>query len=218
MSYFSRTVKSYKRGLNSAVFSFISGTEKADIKSVASFMSDGDWIESKDQTKYGIRLIQTGNIGNGVFIDKEHNARYISPNTYNRLHCTEVCSGDILVSRLPSPAGRACILPTMQTKCITAVDCTIIRVNNKTCVSGYLLQFLKSDGYFNTVESFLAGGTRQRISRKNLENIQIPLPTITIQNRISNILNEFDALICSTEQTYAALERMKRSLLQKMFI
>ena len=28
---------------------------------------DGDWIESKDQSPEGVRLIQTGNVGNGVF-------------------------------------------------------------------------------------------------------------------------------------------------------
>ncbi len=35
-------------------------------------ISDGDWIEKehiKDEGKY--RIIQTGNIGNGVYIDKE---------------------------------------------------------------------------------------------------------------------------------------------------
>lgn len=29
---------------------------------------DGDWVESKDQSVSGIRLIQTGNIGSGAFI------------------------------------------------------------------------------------------------------------------------------------------------------
>ena len=32
--------------------------------------TDGDWIESKDQSDSGIRLIQTGNIGNGEFLYK----------------------------------------------------------------------------------------------------------------------------------------------------
>ena len=37
----------------------------SNIREISTFISDGDWIESQDQSDYGIRLIQTGNIGNG---------------------------------------------------------------------------------------------------------------------------------------------------------
>lgn len=35
---------------------------------LCTLFTDGDWIESKDQSDSGIRLIQTGNIGNGEFL------------------------------------------------------------------------------------------------------------------------------------------------------
>lgn len=35
------------------------------LSSLCSTFVDGDWIESKDQSELGIRLIQTGNVGNG---------------------------------------------------------------------------------------------------------------------------------------------------------
>ena len=38
--------------------------------------TDGDWIESKDQSDSGIRLIQTGNIGNGEFLYKNDKVNY----------------------------------------------------------------------------------------------------------------------------------------------
>ena len=72
---------------------------------------DGDWIESKDQSDSGVRLIQTGNIGVGAYIEKEDRAKWVSEDTFNRLHCEEVFAGDILISRLPESAGRACIVP-----------------------------------------------------------------------------------------------------------
>lgn len=37
------------------------------IKNIVNYIGDGDWIESKDQSDKGIRLIQTGNIGFGTF-------------------------------------------------------------------------------------------------------------------------------------------------------
>ena len=81
------------------------------IKNIVNYIGDGDWIESKDQSDKGIRLIQTGNIGFGTFKDKEGKYHYISENTFSRLECNEIFEGDILISRLPEPVGRACILP-----------------------------------------------------------------------------------------------------------
>ena len=83
----------------------------AKLKEVCTFFADGDWIESSDQSDEGIRLIQTGNIGEGKYLEKETRAKYISESTFNKLSCTEVYPGDILVSRLPEPVGRACIIP-----------------------------------------------------------------------------------------------------------
>ena len=37
--------------------------ENVSLKALCTEISDGNWIESKDQSEEGIRLIQTGNIG-----------------------------------------------------------------------------------------------------------------------------------------------------------
>ncbi len=120
-------------------------------------------------------MVQTGNVGITQYLDKPNNAKWISEETFNRLKCKEIFEGDILISRLPEPAGRACIMPKLQTKMITAVDCTIVRtlpeISNK-----YLVQYLSTEGYFNEVNTRLAGGTRQRISRGNLSEFNISIP------------------------------------------
>ena len=50
-------------------------TRCATVEQVCTVFADGDWIESKDQADDGIRLIQTGNVGNGVYLDKGERAR-----------------------------------------------------------------------------------------------------------------------------------------------
>ena len=52
------------------------------LKDVCTVFIDGDWIESKDQSEEGIRLIQTGNIGEGIYLEKEIRAKYISEDTH----------------------------------------------------------------------------------------------------------------------------------------
>ena len=168
--------------------------EQCKLENMCSLFTDGDWIESKDQSNEGVRLIQTGNIGVGKFIDKPDNKKWISNSTYDNLRCTKLLDGDILISRLPQPAGRACIVNTNNEKWITAVDCTIVRLldlySNK-----FLLQSLCTYNYFHLIDSFLAGGTRQRVSRSNLGNISIIIPEKTEQNKIGLFFECIDNLI-----------------------
>ena len=86
---------------------------------------DGDWIESPVITDYGIRYLTTGNIGPGHY--KEQGYGFINEETFEKLNCTEVYPGDLLISRLNEPIGRACIIPDLGYRIITAVDNVILR-------------------------------------------------------------------------------------------
>lgn len=192
--------------------------EEKSYLSICNVFADGDWIESKDQSDSGIRLIQTGNIGNGIFIDKDDKKKYISKETFDRLKCNEVFEGDILISRLPSPAGRACIVPKLNDRIITAVDCTIVRTDKSIISHDYCVQFMQSSKHFYYVASMMAGGTRQRISRKNLEDELISVPCLEEQQKIADCLSALDEVIEKQQATLAAWEELKKGLQQQMFV
>ena len=196
---------------------FTEAWEQRKLSSLCDKFTDGDWIEAKDQSSSGVRLIQTGNVGIAEYIDKPNNKKWVSNNTFEALHCEEVFEGDILISRLPEPAGRACIVPNLGTKMITAVDCTIVRVSENTS-NEFLLQYLSSQKYFDEVNTCLAGGTRQRISRSNLANFDVPIPTKKKeQEAIGSFFNHLDHLITLHQRKYDKLVNVKKSMLEKMF-
>ena len=180
--------------------------EEKTIKQLSILICDGDWIESKNQSQSGIRLIQTGNVGNGFYKDKPENSRYISEETFKKLNCTEIFSGDCLVSRLPEPLGRACLIPNKNERMITAVDCSIIRFNAKNIIPKYFIYYSMSNNYHNKIINLSTGATRQRISRKNLETITIPTPNLKEQQRIVGILDE----------TFENIEKAKQNALQNL--
>ena len=197
------------------------GWEVKNLKEVAETFVDGNWIERKDQSTDGIRLIQTGNVGNGFYKDRRNKARFISEETFIRLRCTEIFEGDILISRLPDPVGRACVLPTSNEKMITAVDCTIIRPNKKEILSKWLLYYTISDSYLSEIQKRVTGATRQRISRKNLGLIPIPLPPLPEQQRIVSILDKaftaIDKAKANAEQNLKNAKELFESYLQGVF-
>jgi len=157
---------------------------------VCEVFTDGDWIEKKDQSLSGIRLIQTCNIGSSIFKDREEKARYISEITFKKLRCTEIFPNDCLISRLPDPVGRSCIIPDVKEPMITVVDCTIVRFQKKIIIPKWFIYYTLSQEYQIQINRKISGATRQRISRNNLGLIDVPLPSLTEQRRIVTILDK----------------------------
>ena len=166
-------------------------TERVSLSSLCNTFIDGDWIEAKDQSLSGIRLIQTGNVGVGEYKDKGDNARYISEETFERLNCTEVVEGDILISRLPDPVGRACSIPGGLGKSITAVDCTIVRLNDAV-LPEFFIAYTNTPDYAMQIKKVLSGTTRLRVSRANLGKISVPLPQKEEQSNFVSIIHQAD--------------------------
>ena len=187
------------------------------LQDVCTVFSDGDWIESKDQSDKGIRLVQTGNIGEGLYLEKEERAKYVSEETFESLKCTEIYPGDILISRLPEPVGRACIIPPKKERMITAVDCTICRVDESIVSKEYLCYFMRSNAYYTKLLGSVTGTTRKRISRKNLGNIELEIPPKEEQTDVVSQLERLINVINSRNKELQLLDDLIKARFVEMF-
>lgn len=187
------------------------------LKDVCTVFTDGDWIESKDQSDEGIRLVQTGNIGEGIYLEKEARAKYISEDTFKTLKCTEIYPGDILVSRLPEPIGRACIVPEKEDRMITAVDCTICRPDESIVSKEYLCYFMRSDSYYTKLLGNVTGTTRKRISRKNLGNVELDIPLKKKQKEVVKQLDSLSRAINLRKNEIQLLDNLIKARFVEMF-
>ncbi len=178
--------------------------------------NDGDWVESPYITDSGIRLIQTGNIGIGEFLEKPDSRKFISERSFKLLGCKWVRPGDLLICRMADPIGRACVVPEHVGDSITAVDCTIYRPAPDKADRGYMLHRLNSAWHLREAADTAGGSTRQRISRSNLGGMIVPLPPLPEQRRIAEILDTLDEAIRKTEQVIAKLQQMKQGLLHDL--
>jgi type I restriction enzyme, S subunit len=177
---------------------------------------DGDWIEAEFLTDKGIRLVQTGNIGEGYFADKDAK-KYISAESFKKLQCKDIQVGDLLICRLAEPAGRACILPDIgEDRVITVVDVTIFRPPPELADRRFLVYVFNTPLWFQSVNERCGGTTRTRIARGQLAKMQIKLPPVPEQTAIAAVLTEMDAELAALGQRLAKIRALKQSMMQEL--
>lgn len=192
------------------------GWRNKRIDEITYLITDGDWIESRHQSDDGFRLIQTGNIGRGIFKSKDDKPHFISETTFKELSCTEIFEGDCLISRLPDPVGRSCLIPNIGNRMITAVDCTILRFK-KEIIPPFFVYYTQSNRYSKEIEGNVTGATRKRISRKNLEKIQVPIPPLSEQQHVVEELDLLSSIIEKKKAQLKELDNLAQSLFYEMF-
>jgi type I restriction enzyme S subunit len=182
------------------------------LKELCDYFGDGDWIESKDQSETGFRLIQTGNIGVGQFKDRLDKSRWISEDTFGRLRCTEIFEGDVLISRLPDPVGRACLIPKLSDRAITAVDCSIVRFKADELMPEFFIYYTQSPAYANAIQPLISGATRERVSRERLGTVPVPILPMESQKEIVSRLDEIYEEISVIETQLATQQNVIEEL------
>jgi len=194
----------------------------ATLESIANgngFISDGDWIESKDQDPVGdIRLIQLADIGDGQFLNKSK--RFVNDSTLRRLNCTLLQKGDVLIARMPDPLGRACVFPEMEQRAITAVDICIVRPNPRIADSEWLTFRLNAVDLRSEIQSHAQGATRARVPTRKLKSISFDLPPLTEQHQIAARLKaQFTEVETARQAVQAQLSdiRLLRTHMLKAF-
>jgi type I restriction enzyme S subunit len=132
--------------------------------------TDGDWILSDNMSEDGtIGVIQLKHVGVGDFLRKEF--QFITEKIFKELGCTEVLPGDVLISRMADPLARACIVPPLPFRVVTAVDVTILRVDDvlntyRVWLRYELFRGRVSDANFQASEANLTDFVKARSNTK----------------------------------------------------
>ncbi len=84
-------------------------------------------------------------------------------------------------------------------------------------LDSYFLHYsFHSEAITKFIAKFLGGTAIKRIVLKNLEKFYFPLPPLPEQQKIATILSNVDSKITSQEQYKEKLEKLKKSLMQKL--
>ena len=177
---------------------------------------DGDWIESAHITADGIRLIQTGNIGIGRFVEKDAK-KFIHEESFRSLRCKQLNIGDLLICRLADPAGRACVLPDIgEARVVTSVDVTIFRPSLEQVDRVFLANVFSTPEWFRAVSDRSGGTTHKRISRGALGRMPLRLPPRPEQTAIAAVLSDMDAELTALDARREKTRALKQGMMQEL--
>ena len=141
----------------------------------------------------GISLIRSLNVHNNIFSTKE--LAHIDNEQANQLSNVTIQSGDVLLNITGASVARCCIVPD---------DILPARVNQHVCIIRcndmlnplFLERLLTSDNYqtylWNVAEG--GGGTRQALTKQQIENFSIITPPITLQTTFATFVSRIDKL------------------------
>lgn len=191
------------------------GWERSVVGHLFTSLEDGDWIESKDQGGTDYRLLQISNIGVNSFVET-NNYRFITEETFRSLRCQEVTAGDILISRMPKPIGRAWLVADMPWKMVTAVDVAIGKPDPHCTSTAFVIEYLNSPGNFENCEVRASGTTRPRITRKNLAGIPLLMPTKQTQDEYAKAVDPMLELIGNLRRQNQGLVEARELLLPRL--
>ncbi|WP_159518473.1 restriction endonuclease subunit S [Sunxiuqinia indica] len=177
----------------------------------------GSNLKASDYTKSGFRIIQLQNIGDGEFNDDYK--IYASKEKADELLSCNIYAGDIIISKMGDPVGRACIIPDSLKRCIMASDGIRLVVDEKLYSKYFIYSLINSNSIRESIEKKSTGSTRKRIGLDELRNINLYIPkSLKEQQKIASCLSSLDELIQVHTKKLEILKDHKKGLMQNLFL
>ncbi len=115
--------------------------------------------------------------------------------------------GDILFARTGATVGKTLVYRTELGKCLFAGYLIRYRLNKSIVSPQFMFHFTHSTKYYSWVQSSLATGAQPNISAQRYNVLNIPVPSLSEQQRIVDILDKFEASIQNLEAQLSQREK-----------
>ncbi|WJQ14411.1 restriction endonuclease subunit S [Geobacillus stearothermophilus] len=170
-------------------------------------------FKSSEFIKSGIPVVKIANIV-GREIDFNEDSSFLSPANLEQYREYVVNKGDILVALSGATTGKFGIYKLDEIALLNQRVAKIVSKNEQVCPK-YLFYYM--DKLQNKILQKAGGAAQPNISPKEIAQFTIPLPSIEIQNRISEILDKAQELIDKRKAQIEVLDQLTQSVFLEMF-
>lgn len=175
----------------------------------------GSNLKSSDYVADGIRIIQLQNIGDAEFFNDYQ--IFTSEEKANELLSNNIYPGDIILSKMGDPVGRACLIPDAHKRYVMCSDGIRLVVDEKLNSKYFIYSLINSIQFRSLVEKTATGSTRKRIGLDELKNLPMLMPKKIEQQKIADCLSSIDEFIDAQTQKLDSFKAHKKGLMQQLF-
>lgn len=168
----------------------------------------------------GTSLVRSMNVHNNEF--KYKDLAHINKDASTQLDCVELKPKDVLFNITGASIARCCIVPDNILPARVNQHVSILRPITDIISPQFLCLVLLSASHQKELLAIgVAGSTRQAITKSDLENHVIKIPSLSDQHRIVTYLDTFSEKVKSLEanlnKVTAECAALKQSILRQVF-
>ena len=142
---------------------------------------------------------------------------YINEEQAQKLDNVSVSENDVLLNITGDSVARVCLAPSWALPARVNQHVSIIRGKSDIVLNCYLLYYLQyKKSYLLSLSQ--GGATRNALTKKMIEDIEIPLPTISYQEKVISILSALDDKIELNRRINDNLEQQAQALFNHYFV
>nr|WP_306799246.1 restriction endonuclease subunit S [Alcanivorax quisquiliarum] len=194
------------------------GWPRAALPDVAEKFTDGPFgsnLKSSHYVEEGVRVIRLQNIGVGSLLDDD--LAFISEEHYQSLPRNHCQPGDVIVGTLGDPNLRACIIPEGLSAALNKADCLLFRPSDDKVLAEYICWLLNNPSLVESAAGLVRGQTRGRISLGRLKELEIPIPSLSEQERFRSVVRKLLDVQVKINSSCGGFSDAFSSLSQKAF-
>lgn len=181
----------------------------------------GSNIHSKFFTKDGVPVIRGNNLAIGFdpgrYVDNDY--IYLSEKKADELSKSEALPEDIIVTARGT-IGQTGIIPKKSRfkKYILSANQLRFRIDRKKANPLFVYYWLASKMMVRTMQNVSVNVGVPNLNLANTRNLQVPLPPLSIQDHIADILSAFDDKIELNNKISRTLEQMAQTIFKEWFV
>ena len=191
-------------------------TIKEETEVVTDYVANGSFASLAENVKYKseedyavlIRLVDYNNNfkGDFVFIDKD---------AYEFLSKSKLYGDEIIISNVGANVGTVFKCPHLKYKMSLAPNSIMVRFKGNDDFYYYWLNSLFGQ---HMLQSIVTGSAQPKFNKTNFRDLVIPVPPISEQERIANILKSLDDKIEVNRRINENLEQQAQALFKSWFV
>ena len=164
----------------------------------------------------GISLIRSMNVYDGYFEYKD--LAHIDEEQASKLKNVEIKENDILFNITGASVARTCIVPSEIIPARVNQHVSIIRCNEKIN-NIYLNYLLINDSFKKNLLNIAkaGGGTREAITKAQIENLEIIIPPTDLQKKFADFVKLIDKQKFELQKSLEEIKKLQESLMNKYF-